>query len=504
MAFIGLLGFIFLCIMVAYKFNEKLIKVLPLCIGIWTFILYILAFFKKLCWIDYIGGAVFLLILFWIISKREEFIKKKSLFLCNSTFVLFIVYLLLWFINKERVAWKGDDLGVWAIEVKSIFFVNGFADKYKNVSLGYGDYHPAQMLFEWWICHFDSRKFNEGLMYVGYSFLYASFLMPVLEILDKRKNKVLILDGFIIFVLIILLPSCVDILSYYILSVELLISVIYANLLYIALEDVQNNGFYYLKITVYLFLILLLKNTGIVYVVLFWILFFVLKCKEKKIAYINRKKIMFIALGSMVPVIIWKIYCHIWDRTNYFTTIGENLLKDMVNKTFQFSSNTNPLIISFFQSLVVEPLHLDKTIFLDIPVILCVILTVCLLCFAVKKDKNSVSRNVIVGHYLISVVVLLTGLLFIHVFVFQESQYIETGKMIYSISRYVEPIFLGTIIFAFMIIIDRCSNSERRWNILLGGGYHSYSFLCKLWSFVPSDNRLFANKRVCTCRKSRN
>lgn len=468
MAIIGFIGFLLLCVIVAYKFNEKFVTVFPVCIGIWIFILYILAFFQKLYWIDYIGGGVFLFMVFYIISRKDDFKKKKALILCNSTFVMLIIYLLLWFINKNRMAWSGDELGVWAIEVKSLFFVNGFADKYKNVALGYGDYHPGQMLFEWWICHFNSQKFNEGLMYVGYNFLYASFLMPTLGILDKRKNKgTLILDGIIIFGLIMLLPSCVDILSYNFLSVELLISVIYANLLYIAMEKPDNNNFYCLKTTVYLFLLMLLKNTSIIYALLFLILIFILKHKDKGITCINGKSFAFMFLGSCIPIAIWKIYCRIWDRTNYFTTTSENLLKDMVNNTFQFSPNTRPLVCSFFKSLFVEPLHSDKTIFLDMSVILCVILTICLLYFAFKKDKDSVKRRVIIAHYLLSVVVLLTGLLFMHVFIFQEPQYMSTSNMIYSISRYVEPIFLGNIVFAFMIIIDGCKNMERKMTDIL-------------------------------------
>ena len=77
-------------------------------------------------------------------------------------------------VSSKVVSWW-DDYNFWATDVKSLFYLDGFAGKYANAAPEFGDYPPGTQMIKWWFMHFSPGRFREGLMFAGYYFMNLSF-----------------------------------------------------------------------------------------------------------------------------------------------------------------------------------------------------------------------------------------------------------------------------------------------------------------------------------------
>ena len=90
--------------------------------------------------------------------------------------------------------------------MKSIFYLDGFADRYENVAPEFGDYPPGTQMLKWWFLHLSPSEFREGLMFAGYYVCNLAFLVPLLERI-RKKNVITMTIGA---VLLWLFPSMVE------------------------------------------------------------------------------------------------------------------------------------------------------------------------------------------------------------------------------------------------------------------------------------------------------
>ena len=183
--------FIFI-LALACAFRKSFVEMLPVGISGLVLLLYVLSFGRHLTWID--GIAPLLLcgmgLYFFMRKKGEQ--RKELLRQCieilkdPSTAVGLILFVAVAVgVSGKVVSWW-DDYNFWATDVKSIFYRNGFADKYANAAPEFGDYPPGTQMMKWWFLHFSPGQFREGLMFVGYYVFNLSFLLPLLHYIRKK------------------------------------------------------------------------------------------------------------------------------------------------------------------------------------------------------------------------------------------------------------------------------------------------------------------------------
>ena len=180
-ACLNIAAFFWLSAALACKHKERLVNVIPVSTAGLILVLFALALFRALYLIDVIAGltlivcAVFFARTFRKSSGRE----LLHVLFSPSSLAFYCIVILSFVFLKNACIISRDDLGCWAIEVKSLFFYNGFAPKFRNAAYSFGLYFPGTSLFRWWACHLFGCV-NDGLLFVGSWWLLIFLAAPLL------------------------------------------------------------------------------------------------------------------------------------------------------------------------------------------------------------------------------------------------------------------------------------------------------------------------------------
>ena len=190
MAVVLLAAFLIIACLLALRFEKQLTAVLPLATCILILILYVLAFFRRLSWIDYFStaivvGAVLRVLFLSGEKKKKLFAQLRELFFAPSAIAAMVLLTGAVLLTGNKIATWWDDLNFWATDVKALYALDGFAAKYTNAASEFGDYPPGIQLLKWWFVHLKPDGFSEGLMFAGYYFGVFVFLTPLLNRLDE-------------------------------------------------------------------------------------------------------------------------------------------------------------------------------------------------------------------------------------------------------------------------------------------------------------------------------
>ena len=195
MAVVQILAFLLAVLGIAKKFQLKFVEAVPIGTSLLVMLLYGLSFFRALSLSDYLAAAFLLFVLIrFIRASRDEkrnmlSFGKDCLTEGGALTALLMTAVVTICVGSKLVSWW-DDYNFWATDVKSIYYLDGFAGKYTNVAPEFGDYPPATQMIKWWFLHFSPGQFKEGLMFGGYYFMMLSFLFPLLSFLQKKKRLI--------------------------------------------------------------------------------------------------------------------------------------------------------------------------------------------------------------------------------------------------------------------------------------------------------------------------
>ncbi len=446
---VKIIAFLIVWICAAVRFKKSMVSVLPIVTSALAILLYVLAFGNVLHIIDYFGIGFIVAGLFNI-YKKKDVAGLKELLTAPSFLIAIVMIVLVSLCSLGKVVTWWDDINFWACDAKSIFYLDGFAAKYANVSPEFGDYPPGGQVIKWWFLHMAPGSYKEGLAFAGYYFLNMSFLVPLLNKLPKKKNVLTILAGVCLW----LFPGIADIYGYYGFCADLTIAFIYGYFLFAVTDRDDDKLFYYGRLSILLALIVIIKDNAFIWA-FFGLVFFIVYS-----IMFDRKKL---SAGSIIAVIAgpaftfgtWFGFCflvmkRIAKSTATFATY-------ISSDTYHVSDLKADMMKAYLTAFVRYPLHQDKTVLLDISPI-AFIVAVALFVLVLSK------RGIITGREgkLITIYSLLSGLgfygvlFYIHITVFSgEMQYLEPSGMIASIERYSAPFTLGTLLFLFLLMLER-------------------------------------------------
>lgn len=464
MAIVNITAFIICLFMLSYFWKESLVEIFPVLTCMLTLMLYVLAFFHCLTLIDGISVLIIAFFLVWLVRKkkeqREAFGKlclKKATHASFATAVFLL--LVVAFCTSQKVVTWWDDINFWATDVKSLYYLNGFAGKYGNVAPEFGDYPPGGQLIKWWFLHFDPHVFREGLAFAGYYCLNLVFMLPLLRKVSGRNIVVM----FGMAILLWLLPGIAEVYGYDGFCADLTLACIYGGFLFAVINRKgKKDSFYYGRLMLYLSVLVLVKSVGFIWA-LFGIIFFLAYHQADRsenrntVGTRDRFRTMAVCAAPVVTGASWMLFCLLMRRVTRTTTTA---VKYITTDEYGISGYTGDFAKAFLKAFVGLPLHKNRTFVLDLTP-LSLYLCICLLVifFYHKKLMPKKQGKLVLWFGIISGA-LFYGIIFIaHITIFAtETQYLEASGMISSIERYGAPFTVGTLLFLAHIWME-CGES---------------------------------------------
>ena len=464
----------------ALRFGDSLTQTLPITLCSIGMVLYILAFFRKLHWITGILALCLLGLALLLVGRvRRDGLRQavKTAFqplretqVWINLAVLAVIILL---VNYRRVL-EWDAYSFWGADIKSLFYRNGFAERYSNVAPDFGDYPPNTQLMIWWFLHmFESC--DEGLMFGGYFFFSGLLLFSATSRLHLKRVPHQVIAGFCAVLLLFALPSVADTSWYRALYADPVMAILWGCLLCtIVLDRTCTEGFRYYKCLVLLMALTLTKSVGFLWAAYGVVLYLLW----------NGKKHLRYACGMAGAVaagyIPWILYCRLFGRATYLTDRLAPTLRSqaqaILDGTFLRSGYNLAYIKTYSKAFLFESVHRTGTRGIDLTPALVLLLV--LLLFLVFRllawlPKGRFSRlfGFIVGVYALTYFILLCSHLTIF---YSETQYLERANMLTQMTRYGAPMNLGFLILGISICMERVRLPERlsdvrRGEVLLPG-----------------------------------
>lgn len=446
---------------ISWKFKVRMVETIPVGVSILVLLLYLLCFLRGLTFSDYLA-MMFLItvgISFFRMSekKRREMLLfvRKELTDPGTITALVMVIVVTVCVKDKAVSWW-DDYNFWATDAKSLFYLNGFADKYANVAAEFGDYPPGTQMMKWWFLHFSPDYFEEGLMFAGYYFMNLAFLFPLLRILKKRNVLQMVAGAVVLWLFPVVaeafwLDGC---------CADLTMAVIYgAFLVSVVDREGHDRLFYYGRQALYLMVLVLCKNTGFIWVA-FGLLF------DYGYHLVSRKKAYrALLLVTLLPVLTegsWLAFCLLNRRVAKLTGTAIQMATGSMNIPFYQEG----MVKAFVEAFVKWPLHRANTFAIDLSPLSLFCLILLLIFFMYRFHIINKRMAVYTGLFM-----LVTGVLFYsfnlisHLTIFAvETQYLEPYGMICSIERYGAPFMIGGLyLIAWMILKE----SKTLWGTVL-------------------------------------
>lgn len=448
---------VFICMFwLAWYCRKSLVEILPVFVCGLVLVLYALAMLHHLSWIDQIAALVIVLFIVRMIGRtkedRAEFgrVCRENVFHPSFLTAVFLLLAVALCTSGKVVTWW-DDVNFWATDVKSLYFLDGFAGKYANVAPEFGDYPPGAQLFKWWFLHLRPDGYREGLAFVGYYTMNMAFLLPLLRKLKGQNVPVMALMAVSLW----LFPSIAEVYGYDGFCADLTMACIYGGFLSAVTDkDGKQDGFYYVRLALYLGVLVLVKSIGFVWA-LFGILFLLLYSWAEKGEKSGRDK-RGLAAVMLLPVLTggsWLLFCLAMRRVTRTTATA---VKYMTTDEYGISGYTRDFAKAFVQAFVGSPLHKDRSIAIDLTP-LGLYICICLLVAVFYKIRILPKKTgkIVLWFSMVSGA-LFYGIIFVaHITIFAtETQYLEASGMISSIERYGAPFTIGTLILLSSIWLD--------------------------------------------------
>ena len=433
---------------------------LPVGISGLVLLLYVLSFGRHLTWID--GIAPLLLcgmgLYFFMRKKGEQ--RKELLRQCieilkdPSTAVGLILFVAVAVgVSGKVVSWW-DDYNFWATDVKSIFYRNGFADKYANAAPEFGDYPPGTQMMKWWFLHFSPGQFREGLMFVGYYVFNLSFLLPLLHYIRKKTPLAMTLGTALLWIF----PTMTEVFWCDGSCADFSMAVVYGAFLVAVMERKgASPWFYYGRQALYLMILVLCKNTGFVwyaFAVLFSIGIQILNRKMGEVLWQKRTAVWGTLAVVVLPFISgggWFAFCYLHRRVAKLTGAAVQMATGDMN----IPEVKEQMLQAFGEAFVKWPLHRSSTWLFDCsPLLLLLFLLAVYVLLVVRKKLDRRMGRFLLIYTAGTAIVFYTLVLMSHLTVFAvETQYLEPYGMISSISRYGAPVTIGGLyLLAYLVM----------------------------------------------------
>ena len=459
MFIIHILSLLIFILILGFYLKEKLTDCIPAAVSLLILFLYGLSF-GNLLWLTDILAPLFLLGSGILVFKMDRKKRKELVSFAGRELraPAFLTALLLFMVVTVCVSGKltswWDDYNFWATDVKSIFYLDGFADRYENVAAEFGDYPPGTQMLKWWFLHLSPSEFREGLMFAGYYVCNLAFLVPLLERI-RKKNVITMTIGA---VLLWLFPSMVEAFWMDGCCADFTMAVIYGAFLTAVLDrEGHSSLFYYGRQTCYLMVLVLCKNTGVIWLffgLLFTLLYHFLHRRDEIFAQdrksVKRGLIAVVCLPALTEG-SWLFFCLMNRRVAKLTGVAVHMATGSMN----IPDVQGQMVDAFLTAFLKWPLHRYSTAILNVsPLMLVILVLVIYALLGIRKKITGKDSRFLLLFALLSAASFYSLNLISHLTIFAvETQYLEPFGMVSSIERYGAPFTIGSLyLIAYLVL----------------------------------------------------
>lgn len=457
MAVIQIVSFMIIVFLLAYIWREDFVTVLPCAVCGLVLLLYVLALCRRLSLIDWIQAGALAAVCLWLFlgRRRKVLAYWRGQVMQPSFFVAVLMLFIVSVCVSGRVVTWWDDINYWAADVKSLYYLNGFAAKYGNVSPEFGDYPPGAQLVKWWFAHMDRRTFREGMAFAGYYAMNLSFLLPLLKRLKGKNAAVMALMALALW----LFPGIAEVYGYQGFCADLTMACIYGGFLYgVTDREGHKEGFYYIRLALYLGVLVMVKSVGFIWAVfgLIFLCLYEISAGSRENREGRKKHFFCLSMVTLAPVITgasWMAFCLLMRRVTNTTATA---VKYITTDDYGLSGYRNEFAKAFVQAFFLKPLHQDKNWGIDLTPFM-LYLCICLIVIFLYRRKIIPEKQgrLILWFSIVSGMVFYAVIFLAHLTIFAtETQYLEASGMISSIERYGAPFTVGTLLFLSFLWIE--------------------------------------------------
>ena len=370
-------------------------------------------------------------------------------------------------LQARTVTWW-DDINFWATDLKSLYYLGGFAHKYTNVSPQFGDYPPGVQLAKWFLVHMDRAAFREDLAFVGYYLFNLSFVMQIFKRIKGRASLI----GIPLALIAWAFAGIGEIYGYSGFSADLSMAYLFGSVLICSTENtirVTSTDWIICDAiypAVYLAVLVITKSTGFIWTffgVVIWVVTYLLggSGKDNPEQKGLREKLPGIITVCAAPLITgasWMLFCL---RNHRVAQTTSTMVTYMTTDDYGLSAYKSDFATAFLKGFFLEPLHLDHT-WIDLPAAGIFVLIVILLVLFRKKGYLSGRSGLFMCIFLPVMGLIYYVVIFCaHLTMFAtETQYLEASAMAASIERYGAPFVMGTLLCLAYIWMGNCGCTE--------------------------------------------
>lgn len=477
MGFLNVLSFLGICLWMCYRFERRIEETLPPVICLWMVVLYGLAIFKQLSWVDPLLLAVVGCSAAWLVFRLAT--RKStwgSLWSFLKTYVLtpgFIAMILLagvfWVLTSARYVIDGDELNYWAVEVKSLWYHNGLVDASHHSALQFSSYTPGMQLIEWWYMHVVG-VWRENVLYFALFYTNALFLLPFM-----RKTTFRQWPSIPLFVLAgVLAPTVFSGAVYTMLSTDASVGILFGYALFMLWQAENEERFIPLAVGSSLSALVIAKQAGFIWAV-FALLFFVFVTRKRR-TIVRRYAWAFALAAPLVVWLSWYVFCRVNHLGNQLTGSGFSAVQAILSGSYVRPSGTGNILKYILYAFVASPPNMSgywdgKTSWLGLPLLgwLIVFGAIPLLCRRAIQGEEPLSRKSMAARVAVIMVTvglgytLMYAISFFTVFSNEVLRYANNQWGVTALmDRYFIPYYFGAGYLSFAILTEQLALWKRQ------------------------------------------
>ena len=362
-----------------------------------------------------------------------------------------------------------DEFSHWAIIVRKMIFINDFGTK-PGTRLIAPSYPPAVSLFQYVLEMINMKimgnKYEDWYLYVAYHILLLSLVMPILDLLNKKK-EIKLWSKVLFFLSIIVLSLIFCDCAYISVMIDHFVSVAYGTgALYVLLGDF-NESIEKVAFSLYCYILAMAKDVGFLFAISLIAIYAYRKYVEQNSVTVKKDGLIknlivdagLVALPSILAKVLWKIeivvnktYIMLADSVD-FVGLVKYLLSDEENYPKKAVKN---YIEKFFDESF-ELINIEFSYF-SLLIVTCIAIAVL---FIKLKKKEAGRFNKVFGYSFILIfinVAYILGLCNMYATNFGVDN--PYGSELPSFERYLNIDFLGMwiIIIGLMIYLFSINN----------------------------------------------
>lgn len=439
----------------AWRFDDTLPGVLPTVVCTVGLTLYTLAFVNRLSWIDGILLLCAAAAAAWMIREtrkkgRKALADQAGRLLADPYFwVGAAAIVLMCFLLRNAQILDWDSYNVWGPDTKSLYYRDGFAPKYANVSSEFGDYPPFAQLIWWWGAHLLGDCRERYFFFAYYAFGAILLFSAASRFRPRSGGWRGWLAAAVSCAAAVALPGVACTAWYRGLYVDPLMAMLFGCILGLAVcREEGHPGFWRAKMTVFLLCLPLVKTIGLLWAALgaaFWWLWW----KERR----EEWRYPLAALGGSAALFgSWKLFCAVMERSTAlvtsFSTLAGERLGELLRGEFFTAGNNWGYIKSYAKAFLFFPIHRETTAAIDLsPAALAVLLLAgaALLWRFGFVSKKKLGR--LMGFMVLTLLGIYTILTVGQLTMFYpEIQYLEPLNAVTLMTRYCSPANIGLLL----------------------------------------------------------